>query len=309
MIKQLKSILLTSTFILSAFSTFGQINLEDSTVQVIGFWGRNEKQNYSVSLEKINVKGSDTTSREMIKYDVEITIKDSTSDSYTIEWFYRNFTNNSENKIVQKMLSISQDMKVLIKTDELGVVKEVVNWEEVRDYIKKGTNLLRQEFKDIPKMEDVITLVENTYLSKAAIESQAILDAQQFYNFHGARYKLGEVLEGQLKSPNLYGSEPFDTDFTVYLDEINQEDNNYILRSTQSINSDQLAEATYAYLTRMANKMGTAGPKKEDLKNFTNETLTASRIHGSGWVVYSILTKTVTFDKTSNIEERIIEIK
>ena len=55
--------------------------------------------------------------------------------------------------------------------------------------------------------------------------------------------------------------------------------------------------------------MGTPEPKREDLDNFTNETLVASRIHESGWVIYSILTKTVTVDGSSNIEERIIEIK
>jgi len=305
----MKSILLTATFFLTTLSSFGQINLEDSTVQVIGFWDKGEKQSYSVSLEKVKVNGNDTTSREMMKYDVDIIIKDSTSNSYIIEWFYRNYTTNSQNKFVQKLLTVAQDMKVLIKTDELGVVKEVVNWKEVRDHIKKGTTLLRQEFKDVPKMDEVITQIESMYLSKAAIESHAILDAQQFYNFHGAKYKLGEVLEGQLKTSNLYGPEPFDTDVTVYLDEINQEDNNYILRSTQIVNPDQLAEATYGYLTRMAKTMGTPGPKREDLKKITNETLTASRIHGSGWVVYSILTKTVTADKVSNIEERIIEIK
>jgi hypothetical protein len=168
---------------------------------------------------------------------------------------------------------------------------------------------LRQEYKGTPKMEDVITQVENTYLSKAAIESQAISDAQQFYNFHGAKYKLGEVLEAKIKSPNLYGAEPFDTDISVSLDEINEADNNYILRSSQSVNPEQLAEATYGYLKRMATTMGAPAPKREDLESFTNETLTASRIHGSGWVVYSILTKTVASDKTSNIEERIIEIK
>lgn len=288
---------------------FGQINLEDSTVQVIGFWDKNEKQSYSVSLEKIKVKGSDTTSREMITYDVDITIKDSTLNSYVIEWFYKDFKHNSQNKFVQKMLSVSHDMKVLIKTDEFGILQEVINWEEVRDYVKKGTNVLREEFKDTPKIEEIISQFESTYLSKAGIESQAILDAHQFYNFHGAKYKLGEVIEGQLKTTNLYGAEPFDTDVNVYLDEINIEDNNYIIRSTQNVNSDQLAEATFTYLTNLSKKMGGPGPKREDVSGITNETLTASRIHGSGWVIYSILTKTVSADDVSNIEERIMQIK
>jgi len=41
-----------------------------------------------------------------------------------------------------------------------------------------------------------------------------------------------------------------------------------------------------------------------------NETNTASRIHGaSGWVIYSIETKEIKAADSTNIEERIIEIK
>jgi len=296
-------------FILSTFVVKAQINLKDSTVQVIGFWDRAEKQSYAVSLEKYKVNGSDTSAREKLKYDVEITIKDSTANSYTIEWFYRNYTTSSQNTLVQKMLAASEDVKILIKTDEFGAIQEVVNWQEVRDYIKKTTTMMRKEFKDVPNMDGIIDQVEKMYLTKGAVESQAILDAHQFYTFHAGKYKLGEVLEGRLKTANLYGTEPFDTDLTVYLDEINSEDNNYILRSTQIVNPQQLADATWTFLTAMATKMGKPGPKREELNNIANETTTASRIHGSGWVVYSIQTKTVTVDKTQTIEERIIEIK
>ena len=302
-------ILMPALFVLSGFVAQAQINLEDSTVQVIGFWDRNEKQSYSVSHEKYKVNGSDTSARELMKYDVEITIKDSTANSYIIEWFYRNYSTNSQSPLVQKILAVSEDVKVLIKTDEFGAIKEVVNWKEVRDYIRKSTSVMRKEFKDIPNMDGIIGQVENMYSSEGVIRSHAILDAQQFYSFHAAKYKLGEVLEGQLKTANLYGPEPFDTNVTVYLDEINEQDNNYIMRSVQIINPQQLSDATWLFLTEMSKNMGKPGPKREDLNNISNETATASRIHGSGWVVYSIQTKTVSVDKTQNIEERIIEIK
>jgi hypothetical protein len=39
-----------------------------------------------------------------------------------------------------------------------------------------------------------------------------------------------------------------------------------------------------------------------------NETWSASRIHESGWVIYSIETKKVVAEGTTQINERIIEI-
>lgn len=291
------------------FSSFGQINAADSTVQVIGFWDLHEKQNYAVSLEKIKVNGADTTSRELIHYDVEITVKDSASDSYTIEWSYRNYRSDSKNPTVQKIVSISEDMRILIKTDEFGMLQEVVNWREVRDHINASLKKLKKDLADVPGMDAVIQQMASLYSTKAAIESHAILDMHQFYHFHGAKYKLGEVLEGEVKSPNLYGPEPFDCHLNVYLDEINLEDDNYILRSEQIVDSEQLTEATFLYLTNLSKSLGKPGPNKDDISDLTNETLTASRIHVSGWPIYSVLTKTVTAESATNIEERIIEIQ
>lgn len=132
---------------------------------------------------------------------------------------------------------------------------------------------------------------------------------KRIHAFHGAQFKLGEVLELQLKVPNIYGSEPFDSYATVYLDEINEDDNNYIMRTSQEVDKMQLTNATFDYLTTMAKNMNVDPPAREDLKELMNETQTASRIHGTGWVIYSVQTITVTSDNITNVEERIIELK
>lgn len=301
--------LLTVLFLATGATTFGQINMADSTAQVITYWEKGEKQNYTVITEKIKLKGTDTTSRELTTYDVEITVLNQTDKSYTVQWLYKNIKTNSTNPTIQKLMNVTKDMKVVFKTDELGAFVEVINWKEVKDYIQKATTTLRKDFKDIPEMDKILKKIEATYSTKEAIESASIKDIQQFHTFHGAKYKLGEVLEGKLKVPNLYGAEPFDSDFTVYLDEINEEDNNFIMRATQEVDKEQLTNATFTYLTTMAKNMKVNPPKREDLKDLKNETLTASRMHGTGWVVYSVQTTTVTSDNMTNIEERIIELK
>lgn len=287
--------------------TYGQINLEDSTVQVIGFWEKEEQQNYFVSLEKI--KDSDTISRELIKYDVEITIKDSTSNSYLIEWRYTNFDIETSNNLMQRIASLSDNMKIVIKTDEFGAIQEVVNWQEVSAHMESVLNKLKDDFKEIPKLDQILSQVETLYSSKQAIEDSSIEDAQQFYTFHGAKYKLDETLEFQSKGPNIFGGEPFDVDALVYLDEINGEDHNYILRAEQSVNPEQLTEATVKYMTELSKKVGGQPFNREGLEDLSNEVITASRIHDSGWVIYTIQTKTVNSGNVTNVEERIIEIK
>lgn len=308
-IQRMKNKILTTVCLLSGLTTFGQINMKDSTAQVITYWEKGDKQNYLVTAEKIKIKGTDTASREKTTYNVQITVLSKSEKSYTIEWLYKDIKSNSQNAKVQKLLNINKDMKVIFKTDELGTFIEVTNWKEIKDYIQKTTSILRKDFQGIPEMDNVLKQIEGIYSTKEAIESVSIKDIQQFHTFHGAKYKLGEVLEEKLKVPNIIGTEPFDSDLTIYLDEINVKDNNFIIRATQIVNKEQLTNAMFNYFTTMAKNMKVDPPKREDLKALGNETLTASRIHGTGWVVYSVQTTTITSDNVTNIEERIIEIQ
>lgn len=295
--------------LLTCSKAHSQIHMADSTVQSIAYWDKGENHSYSVSLEKIKLKGTDTTSKELSTYDVDVVVKDSTEKSYTIEWTYKNFTTTNTSELIKKLMNISSNQKVVFKTDENGSFTEVVNWKEIRDYNQKAIKELQKSYEDIPELNKLLKQLESTYSSKEAIESVSIKDIQQFHTFHGAKFKLGEELKGQIKVPNIYGNTPFDADITLYLDEINESENNYVLRATQSVNKDQLLEATYNYMASLAKSMNITPPKKDELKDLRSETETAARIHDTGWVIYSFQTTTVTADETTNIEERIIELK
>jgi len=306
---KIQNAILTISLLFVRMNSFSQINMDDSTAQVITYWDKGEKQSYFVSLEKYKIKGTDTTSRELINYDVDITVLDSSAKSYTIEWVYKNMSSNNPDSVMQKIMNISKDMRVVFKIDETGSFLEVVNWKEVQNFIKEACKALSKEYESLPNMSKFISQIEATYSSKAAIESASIKDILQFHSFHGAKYRLGEELTGQLKVPNLFGSEPFDADITVSLDEINEEDNDIVIRSWQEINKEQFRSAAINYLKKMANSLEIKQPEQDFGKDLGNEIVTTSKIHGSGWVLFSIQTITISLDSVKNIEERIIELK
>jgi hypothetical protein len=305
----MKQLLLLAFAFLTSFTTFAQINIEDSTMQVIGYWDKNETQTYVITNEKYRVSGTDTTQREFVTYEVDITIKDSTANSYTIDWLYRNIDPGTENPFARKLAGISENMKVIIKTNEMGAFKEVVNWKEIRDEIKKATGLLRKEFKHIPQIDEVAAKVEGMFSTKEAIQAQAIKDVQQFYTYHGGKYALGEEVNGNLPITNLLGGKPFNSDVTLLLDEINTEDDNAILRMWQTIDSKELTDVTYAFLKQKADASGANFPARDKFPTLQNNTTTDARIHGSGWIIFSRETKEVTTEGALAFEERIIEIK
>ncbi len=302
-------VLTISISILAMIDVFGQINIADSSAQIIGYWSIGDKQSYDMSLEKYKTHGGDTSSRILIRYEVDITIKDSTADSYTIEWFYKNYEVETDIPFVGEFMKAAEDVSVLIKTDEYGAVKEVLNWEEVRDYMGNSMKILMKEFADVPELNQMIEQTMAAFNSKESVEANAIQDAIQFYTFHGGRYVLNEEVNGQMQFANNFGGPPFDVDVNLWMDELNEENDNSVIRMYQEVNPEQLKKATFEYLFK-SGFFGEEMPNIEDLPGVTNEVWTASRIHGStGWTTYSISTKEVTSEGNVNFEERIIEIK
>jgi hypothetical protein len=286
-----------------------QINLIDSTVQVINYWSKGEKQSYSVSSYKYKIKDSDTISTESVIYDIDVKVKGASKNSYTIEWVYRHVKMEGQNPAVSNLFNLNKDMKIIYRTDELGVFVEVVNWKQIQKHILKASAALNKKLNPTPELKLALKQIESLYASKAAIESSSIKDIQQFHTFHGAKYKLGEQLEGEMKLPNILGPEPFDATFLVFLEEINPEENNYILHASQEIDKSQISDATFNFLVNMAKAGNIAPPARAQFDELRHETLTSSRIHNSGWLIYSIQSTTVSSDAYRNVEERIIEIK
>lgn len=304
----MKNLIPTVVALIFTTGLFGQINIEDSTVQVIGYWDMNETQSYTITEESIKIEGNDTISRDLSRYEVDITIIDSTKHTYNIEWHYKNYSISSENPIQQKLASLTPDFKITIQTDEFGCFEKVINWKEIRDLMTELINILKADFDTLPGFDTAFDQLISPYKSREAIESSAISEIHQYYAFHGAVYALGEELTAQVQTPNIFGDEPFDCEITVLLDEIFPEDNNYIIRSRQIIDPEQLTDATYNFISQLSSAVEASIPNREDFPTLSNETWSASRIHESGWVIYSIETKKVVAEGTTQINERIIEI-
>jgi hypothetical protein len=304
---------LLQSFLLLLFvspSLFSQINLSDSTFQAVGYWNKGEKQVYTITNESYKIEGADTARLEFLKYSVDITVADSTADSYIIDWLYRDYELESDNEFTRRLMSLNENMKVRIKTDEFGMFKEVVNWEELRETVLKALEVLKKEFSAVPNMDQIVDQTGRLFSSREAIESAAVKEIQQFYTFHGGKYKLGEELTNKIKLPNLYqGDKPFDTEITVWLDELAPDDRNAVLRTKQTVDSEQLTKATFNYLVSTAEALGTEPPKADEFPALTTEIWVASRIHNTGWVIYSVETREVSAEGTTRVQNRIIEIQ
>lgn len=313
----MKNIILLTFLSLLFFKNeaYSQINIADSTVQVLGYWDKHEKETYIITEYDIKIKNNDTIKNEYLKCEAIVTIIDSTANSYTIKWDYQNFSTNSENEIYKKIINLSEDMEVYIKTDENGKFIEVVNWLEIVDYIKRTTNKFLEDYKDQEPIQNVITSLLAKYDSKQSIETYTILEILQFHYYHGLKFQMGEVLESEAKFPSPYTKEPLNGYVEYYLDEINNEENYYIIRSYQEVDKEELHAATKNYLVNIL-KAGFKEEAKElttkdlgDIGDFTNEVYYFHQMHGTGWPIYTVFTNVTKSKEVMVVKKRIVEIK
>jgi hypothetical protein len=304
----MRKYLLSVLLLYGLTNVLGQIDIATSSAEISGFWNKGDSRVYTISNEKYTVTDDDTSSYEFINYKVDIKIVDSSPDSYTIEWSYRNYLMITDNPLLKKLAYLLEGRKVIIKTDKKGSFIEVVNWNDFKELVSKTTSMLKTDFPDLEEKKEIIKLVKGAYGSKEAIEKAAIKEIKQFYIFHGGKYKLDEQIVGQTTVPNYSGNNPFDAKYTLSLDEIDLMGFNSVIRLKQEVDSKQLTDVLYARLSNVCDKSGATMPLRQDFPPVTGTIRYASRIHNEGWVVSSIRTEETFWKNQFSFSRRTIAI-
>jgi phage terminase small subunit len=134
-------------------------------------------------------------------------------------------------------------------------------------------------------------------------------EIQQFYTFFGGAFTLGEIIETEMKVPNGYGGNAFDATVNIWLDSINTDNDSYTMKAVQEVNAEQLKQATFDYLTTLAQSMKVTLPALNEIPDMKNEVRASAYIHDLGWTIYTSERKEVTAEGRTNVAETIIELQ
>ncbi len=304
---QVMKIRLTLLSILFSIASIAnaQINTADSTVQIISYWDLNESHVYEIT-QITNSKESDNTAKiDSISMKAKVTVIDSTATSYTVTWEFSDY-NVRESAFSPQLEMLLKARKIVYKTNELGVFEDLLNWEEVRDNLiartKESIAIVggeydSEEFRE--NMDKVMSSTLQTISTKEYILNKEIEPVQLFHTFIGSAFKLGEIIESEIQTPNNYfPDKPFNAQVTLYLDTIAAEDNYSVIRYDQMVDQEQLTTAARDFIAQMAESMG----QEIDLDEAINErqlehkSSVAAAIDNWGWPLYIESRTKVKFD-------------
>ncbi len=293
------------------FSSYAQIDMKDSTVQIVAYWEKGEKMSYVLTKSKYKINNTDSVLTQQIKYDVDVTIVDSTAKSYICEWVIHKPEVIVGREELKKIFSEMPSMKYRIKTNELGVFQDLLNWKEIK---KENQNLftkLSKTYKDNPIITDFFKQTMKQTSTKEGIKKMSE-DILHFYFFYGLVYKLGEPVEAASKVPFLFSDHTLDSKCRIGVVDLFPEDQYSILYYTEFVDPNQVKEACNSMLNSLI-KADVNLFKSSDNEMYVSEdsyilTLT-SGIHETGWPLYWIYSISFNVESYHLYEEFTMEMK
>ena len=317
--------------VLFASQAMAQLNFKDSTVQVVAYWEKGDKYNFSLKTYDYKITGNDTTWTSRTNSIFSIEVIDSTATGYLLKYTSLDEMGTSPLKagedFSKKMEKLASNIPLILKTDEWGTFEGIANFGEYKKNLNQVIDLsleelqkmldaknkenkidkkTRKELKDqtsamVTKLKTLFT--NENYVFKSIEPLIAIL------MFHGSEFEIRKEYtsesqtaspfeEGKyLKSQNTYGVysyNPENSVTTFYIDRVYDE--------------KQLSEATLAVLNKILpeNQKLTELPDNQKLEM---SLLTVVDVHtNTGWPTYGYNVQLTTSEGVKKIKKWEIEI-
>ncbi|MCQ2230006.1 MAG: hypothetical protein MJZ13_09730 [Bacteroidales bacterium] len=326
----MKKTLLIAVGVLSSVMGFAQY-MPDSTVQICAYWNKGEKMSYECSrkqIRKTKTGGELTVSSS--KETMVIDVLDATEKSYVIQLGYKDILDlNAEVNVSNVLINkLSENLKIRVKTNELGTLEEILDMDNTISQLKQQTITLiddmyskSEEVQKAMTREQVMAMIEN-FCTKELLVGACLDDISPLVMYHGGKYEIGEeyavdvnynVANVPLQGKMTFWVDPEESDSTFAVirsytlidgEDVLNVSKNLMLTSIQSIKPDADVQEV--------EKMIDAAIKEYNMTD-RFEQYTTSIVHvDSGWTTNWYFDRIVTINEgdgeTQIIDKRTIEM-
>ena len=173
----------------------------EDEIAVVGYFSKNDTMTYRQTHNKYKVQGNDTTASESYVEEFMIVVTDSTSDGYKMKYIPLSFTLHDADTVTslmtKAMSQLMQSVECEFTTDEMGLLKSITNWREIRDQLKKGVKATCDTlYTTIPDLDSIMPRksLENILLLQVSTEEgirDSFEELEELFGRHGYTFKPG----------------------------------------------------------------------------------------------------------------------
>ena len=198
-----KRVLISVLFIISCMTALAQSNAittsEDSTINVIAWFNKNDTTEYTYTKEVMTIQGTDTTRTNEIEHKFRVTVADSTAEGYRLSYETLSWKADNEMDSLKAGFQFfaEGDEPVVFTTNEYGQIQHMENWREVRKRALPGLlTFLDVMYKQRPGLDSIMPKRNFTSLIRLGLNSedevvQLFPNMKTLMELHGKSFNIG----------------------------------------------------------------------------------------------------------------------
>lgn len=214
--KNLLSLCVLALLIIGGMSTNAQQNTQednnattgDSTIGVVGYFSTNDTLVYWINQSSWRLEPTDTIKTAGVSTKVRVTVVDSTSRGYKMDYTFLDFRGDSvaesslgefQNKLIEKLGKKIIGTTIRFETDELGTITKFNNLGQIR---RQAKSLFKEAMKELMQMPEIAGLKKEFNIDIKAmvkdLDSDLLVDGyleelKMLFWCHGLEFNLGET--------------------------------------------------------------------------------------------------------------------
>ncbi len=312
----MKHFILSIASILLCLPAFSQINLKDSTVQVVAYWEKGDKYNFSMSSNSYEVIGKDTTWSGKSRDIISCEIIDSTDTGYLIKCVSLDQSNHTQvkemNDIWEKISKSVKNIPIILKTDIYGMFEGIANFEEYKETLFNNIELIRGETIKIFGTDKAAEKMFNNISEIFKSDSYVYKTIEPFMSllaFHGGKYGIDKeyTSETSVQSPFEAGK-TLDAENIFGIYKFSPETSNTVFYNELVYNKEQLIGSMMAMMNKVLPPdqqiTDTSQAGEIDFKIFTQVTVHTD----TGWPLFGYNLQRISSPDKTKVKEWEMEI-
>jgi hypothetical protein len=210
-------------FILCPFLVNAQLLLNDSTLNLYARWEKGEIANFTYRQTRERYVDGILKSYDSYLSTIQLKVLRSNARMKKVRWSYANIESEVPKKsaLLNDLASIALGTKVIYKTDENGVFKELTNWKQVRKVVYKSLDRIQQTYQN-EFVDSMVLASKELYATKESIEKLVISDIQLLHTIYGNEFVLRRKEAIPTTLPNLNGGDDLPAVLNFELIELNK---------------------------------------------------------------------------------------
>lgn len=247
-------IIVISTITTNLFS-----QIDSTKVAFVSYWSIGDSYDFKISKIKQQWTEGILTKDQKEEYVANFTVIDSTENSYTIKWSYKNDLVNTYN-IPEKLLdkfSKYNITEIKYTTSEVGDLIEILNWKEVGETMNNLFDdiieILGEEKgeKETKALKNLMQPFKQIYSSKQGVEQLVLKELQYFHFLLGAEFDSTEPIFYDEEIPNLFGGKPIKAKAKLYFENVNFEKSFCKVKQEMNLDPDDTIEMLKQVFSKM----------------------------------------------------------